>query len=261
MSEEQADYLADAKEMMGWDKPKEIITEISGFVPVFDCVLERYGNAPKAIVHGAMYRFCQMEDRVCKASLSTIGKMVGLDKATVMRYAKELCDDGYFADLTPGLKNRPHVYADTGKVVMRSKIHVAQNNTGVAQNNATVAENQLNKVLNKDTNKPKKGDLVDGWLHFQKEGQKNNLKNIQDRAESALMRLQYNMVGTKATERDRFLRFLKAEEEQGRTIEQWVEWCFADGFWPGKLSSVHKVMELWPRAFSQPEVIDKRHEL
>jgi len=111
-------------------------------------------------------------------------------------------------------------------------------------------------------NKPsKQGDLVDGWLHFQKEGQKNNLKNIQDRAESALMRLQYNMVGTKAAERDRFLRFLKAEEEQGRTIEQWVEWCFADGFWPGKLSSVHKVMELWPRAFSQPEVIDKRHEL
>jgi len=149
MTEERPEYLNDVNEMMGWNEPKQIITEISGFVPIFDCVLERYKNATRAIVHGAMWRFCRMKDGVCKASLTTIGEMTGLAPATIMRHAQVLCEDGYFIDMTPDLKNKPHVYADTGKVKMVNRFDVSQRNVSISQRNASVSQSQLNKVNKK----------------------------------------------------------------------------------------------------------------
>ncbi|HEY6018615.1 MAG TPA: hypothetical protein VIY48_01620 [Candidatus Paceibacterota bacterium] len=150
------------------DTPKTIITEISGFVPMFDAVVEQYHDHTRAAVHGAVWRFCQMDDGVCKASLETIGSWIGVNKATVQRHMEVLVADGYFVDLTPELVNRPHVYTETGKVVMKGslKAHVAQGNAtvaqrnvGVAQGNAGVAQSRLNKE--KDSKKDsKKGALT-----------------------------------------------------------------------------------------------------
>ena len=150
MSEEQADYVAEAMEMIGIDlsEPKQIIQEVSGFTPIFDAVVTQYKDETRAAVHGAMWRFCQMQDGVCKASLSTIGELIGVDVSTVSRHAEELVKDGYFVDLTPDLRNRPHVYADTGKVVMKSKL-----TAGFAQSKATVAQSRMSKDSNKDMNK------------------------------------------------------------------------------------------------------------
>lgn len=156
MAEEQSDYITDVSEMMGWNEPKQIITEISGFVPIFDCVLEKYHNATRAIVHGAIWRFCQMKDGVCKASLTTIGEKTGLAPATIMRHAQVLCKDGYFIDLTPDLKNKPHVYADTGKVKMINRFHVSERNVSISQRNASVSESQLSKDINKEIYKKEK---------------------------------------------------------------------------------------------------------
>ncbi len=157
MSEEQAECLKDALEMVGIDlgKPREIVQEISGFTPMFDAVVMRYKDETRAAVHGAMWRFCQMSDGVCRASLETIAEMIGISAATAMRHAEELVKDGYFVDMTPDLKNRPHVYADTGAVKMKSKldVHISQRNTGISQRNVGVSESQLSKVLNKDINK------------------------------------------------------------------------------------------------------------
>jgi len=95
-----------------------------------------------------------MEDGVCKASLDTLSQGLGVDRATVMRHAAALVEDGYLKDLTPDLRNRPHVYADTGKASIRigigatvaqRNVTVAECNTAVAQRNVTVAESQLNK--------------------------------------------------------------------------------------------------------------------
>lgn len=94
-----------------------------------------------------------MEDNVCKASLETIASDLGIDKATVQRHADKLCDLGYLKDLTPELRNRPHVYVDTGKLQIKASVTVAHGNTDVAHGNVTVAESQLNKVLKKDINK------------------------------------------------------------------------------------------------------------
>lgn len=157
MSEDRPKYIDEALEMIGIDleAPKQIIQEVSGFTPLFDAVVQQYKDETRAAVHGAMWRFCQMEDGVCRASLSTIAEMLGISPATVMRHAEALCRDGYFTDLTPDLKNRPHVYADAGRVVMKSKLnaHVSQRNTGISQRNAGISESQLSKVLNKDSNK------------------------------------------------------------------------------------------------------------
>lgn len=154
MTEKKPEYLSDALEMIGIDleAPKQIIQEISGFTPLFDVVVQEYKDETRAAVHGAMWRFCQMSDGVCKASLSTIAELLGISPATVMRHAEELCKDGYFVDLTPDLKNRPHVYADTGKVVMKSKLnaHVSQRNAGISQRNVGISQSQLSKDIKKD---------------------------------------------------------------------------------------------------------------
>ena len=158
--EENTDYITEAMELMGIDltKPKQIVQEISGFTPIFDVVAKEHGNVTAA-VHGCAWRFCQMPDGVCKASLATIGELLGLDPATVSRHMKTLVDNGYLVDLSPDLRNRPHVYADTGKVVMRSKLNagIAERKATVAHSKATVAESTLSKVLKKELEE--NGDL------------------------------------------------------------------------------------------------------
>ncbi len=84
---------------------------------------------------------------MCFASLETIAKDLGVNKATVMRKAKQLVKEGYLEDLTPKRRNVPHIYRDTGKAGIRINIEtVAEGNTlneSVAQCNATVAQSKL----------------------------------------------------------------------------------------------------------------------
>jgi hypothetical protein len=157
MSENQAEYITEATGLMGWDKlpPRQIITEVSGFTPIFDVLIEHHKDLVRAAVHGAMWRFCQMQDGVCKASLETIGASIGVSSATAMRHADELVKDGYFEDLTPDLRNRPHIYRDMGRVAIRSKFdaHISQRNTGISQRNTGISQSQLNKDSIKESNK------------------------------------------------------------------------------------------------------------
>jgi DNA-binding MarR family transcriptional regulator len=162
MTEDKPEYVTDALEMIGANKPKEIVHEISGFTPLFDVLVEKYSDPITPLVFGKAWRFCQMADGVCKASLSTIGEELGLDESTISRHLKILVTDGYLLDLTPDLRNRPHVYAETGRIVMRTSTNaglahskaepqtVAQSNVGVAHSKATVAQNAMTKVLKKD---------------------------------------------------------------------------------------------------------------
>ena len=262
---DKPEYITDVSELMGWNEPKKIITEISGWVPIFDCVLQDNNNLTKTAIHGAMWRFCQMKDNACRASLATIGKMIGVDKATVMRYAKELCDEGYFVDLTPDLKNRPHIYADTGKVRMRSKFDVAQDNTGVAQCNATVAQSQLSKVLNKDINtlserkekakeriedqRAKRKDPVDWVLgNAEKEGA---ITSMQERTSKALG------LDVSGSRFDKMVSFLMQKDRQGETIEVYAAWMKADPYNSPKTHQIAQrpdiVRETWAAAFVNKE--------
>lgn len=148
MTKQKPEYVTDALEMIGVSEPRQIVTEISGFVPVFDVLVEFYQDHITALVFGRRWQYCRMEDGVCRASLSRIAKDLHLDGATIMRHTEKLVKDGYLIDMTPDRKNRPHVYADAGRVVMKSHFGVAQNNTGIAQNNTGIAQSQLIKQDN-----------------------------------------------------------------------------------------------------------------
>lgn len=186
MTEPKSEYTVEVNEaldMLGKGyKPRKIVQEVSGFYPLFEALLEKYDDLITPAVFGVAWRFCQMQDGVCKASLRTIAGILNIGEATVMRRMEVLCDDGYLKDLTPGLKHRPHIYADTGLVVMKSSLgvseSVSQGNTSVSGRNATVSrrnrsvsQNRLSKVKdsNKDSNREGRAynfrDMTVGQAH------------------------------------------------------------------------------------------------
>lgn len=91
------------------------LQEVKGFTPVID-VLARTVGWTTAAVYGVAWRYCQMQDGVCKAAQETIADHLGVCADTVKAHLDKLCKNGYLEDLTPGLQGRPHVYKDTGKV-------------------------------------------------------------------------------------------------------------------------------------------------
>ncbi len=95
--------------------PGSFLSDVKGFTPVIDALAAELGLIP-AVVYGVAWRFCQMRDGVCHASLDTISKRVGISRRTVRRHIHALCDAGYLEDLTPNRNGLPHRYRDTGKV-------------------------------------------------------------------------------------------------------------------------------------------------
>jgi DNA-binding Lrp family transcriptional regulator len=135
---------------------KTILAEVDGWTPIIDSLASKHGVI-RAAVFGRIWRYCQGEQGKCTASLETIAKDLGINKATVMRHAKQLVEDGYLKDLTPELRNVPHAYADTGKAGIILKITaseaVAESNATVAQCNATVAESKLKRQVKRQVKK------------------------------------------------------------------------------------------------------------
>jgi hypothetical protein len=148
--------------------PREIIQEVSGFYPLFEELLKQYDDLITPAVFGVAWRYCQMKDGVCKASLRKMADILNVSEATVMRRLEVLCNDGYLIDTTPDARNTPHVYADAGRVIMKSHLGVVETvshrnttenvqksvshrNKTVSQGNATVSGSQLIKESKKDS--------------------------------------------------------------------------------------------------------------
>jgi len=96
-------------------------TEMGNFTPLFDVVIQTVGVVG-ASVYGRVWRYCQGERGVCQASMDTIANELGMSRQTVVRWLGKLCDVGYLEDTTPGLRNRPHTYRDTGKVQIQVRL-------------------------------------------------------------------------------------------------------------------------------------------
>ena len=137
-----------------------ILAEVKGFTPLIDALVKEVGVV-QAAVYGAVWRHCQMSDGVCTASQETIAKKLGINRVTVLRHLKDLCKKGYLRDTTPNLRNRPHIYADTGKTkilaLVEARTGVTESNSdgvedepGVAESDSTVAESDT-QVLQKVT--------------------------------------------------------------------------------------------------------------
>lgn len=99
---------------------------LNGFTPAADELVQLYGPTT-AMVFGAIWRYCQMEDGVCRASESKIAARAGVSVSTLGRHTEVLVRDGYLEDTTPDRRNSPHIYRDTGKIKMRIVLSAGQN--------------------------------------------------------------------------------------------------------------------------------------
>lgn len=101
---------------------KDTVAQVSGFTPVFDVLIEAYGQST-ALVFGAIWRYCQMSDGCCKASQETIAKRTGYSRQTVNAAVKLLVADGYLMAVRPAQSGQVVTLYDTGKV--RFKVVIA----------------------------------------------------------------------------------------------------------------------------------------
>lgn len=221
MSQDQAEYITDALEMIGIVEPKQIVTEISGFVPVFDVVLSHYKDPMTALVFGRIWQYCGMIDGVCKAAIDRIADDLEISGATVMRHIEKLEEGGYVLDTTPDRRNRPHEYIDCGKVAMKNSLSaIAQKNVRLAQKNMAIAESQLikqdNTIIKEIAADAAKPNFLDGEIHY-------NLKPTSIRqAIKEYFRLNVNW--------------------ETKTSRQWMEWAVGENITAEQIS---KAADLW----------------
>jgi DNA-binding Lrp family transcriptional regulator len=162
--EEQAEYITEALEMMGKgydqeDVIKELPSVVSGFTPAPDVLITKYGFVT-ALVWGKMWRYCQMRDGVCRSKLETIANQLGMSERTIIRHIEPLVDGGYMLDMTPELRNKPHIYADTGKIRIGISVEAAMTESHPAM---TESHREGDRESLEDTNKKqlKKAKLKD----------------------------------------------------------------------------------------------------
>lgn len=86
----------------------------TNFIPIIDEVANDVGLVA-ASVYGVVWRYCQMEGACCKAAVDKIAGRAHVDRRTVIRHLKQLCDKGYLRDQTPATRNKPHEYTLTEK--------------------------------------------------------------------------------------------------------------------------------------------------
>jgi len=133
---------------------KTILTQVDGFTPLPDLLVTKYGQIT-ATVWGAAWRFCQMEDGICRASMEKIGKRAGVSRQTAQKHMDILTRDGFFEDTTPNLKNKPHIYKDTGKVSMYNRFGIGVNeiDSGVKQIDSHCQPDRHEDSIKKDNKK------------------------------------------------------------------------------------------------------------
>lgn len=135
---------------------KTILSQVDGFTPLPDLLIAKYGHIT-ATVWGAAWRFCQMSDGVCRASMEKIAERSGISRQSAQKHMTILANDGFFEDMTPNLKNKPHIYRDTGKVSMYNRLGI-----GVNQIDSTVNEidSHCQLDIHEDSIKERKEDRV-----------------------------------------------------------------------------------------------------
>ncbi len=105
-------------------KERTAEVELSNFTMAPDHLVETLGPLA-ALTFGLVWRYSQMHDKVCRASIRTLAGRLNLGKTTLLREIKKLVRAGYLQDLTPKVRNVPHLYADAGKVKFRLRMEAS----------------------------------------------------------------------------------------------------------------------------------------
>lgn len=98
--------------------------ETTGFSPAPDEIVKLYGPAC-AVVFGKIWRYCQMREGKCRASIETICTELGMSRNTVHGHIQTLLENEYIRDLTPENNGLPHEYIDNGRFKMRLTVERA----------------------------------------------------------------------------------------------------------------------------------------
>jgi hypothetical protein len=94
--------------------PRANTTFPDNWTPAFDRIVQQHGLTTAA-VFGVVWRYCQMKDGICKASIATLAARLNVNRLTIIHHLDILTAAGYLKDLSPNLRNRPHIYTYTGK--------------------------------------------------------------------------------------------------------------------------------------------------
>jgi DnaD/phage-associated family protein len=99
---------------------KTILTQVDGFTPCIDSIVQEYGIITAA-VFGVIWRYCQMKDNTCWASQETIGETIGITRQSVCEHTKKLVESGYLEIINSPSGSTIH-YKDTGKAGVSIRI-------------------------------------------------------------------------------------------------------------------------------------------
>jgi len=258
---------------------KTILTQVDGFTPLPDLLVKRYGIIAAA-VWGRMWRYCQMADGVCRAALDTIAEELDLSRPTIIKHIETLVADGFLFDKTPDLKNKPHIYVDTGKVAMYNRFGFAVNlfdsavNEIDSESQKDLLEDSIKDTTNKKSIAQRKAAALERKAKQQAEREARDpvleilkadkqaepLMEIRCRVETALslnLSREWDLPKSDWHGYDRLL--LEREKETGETIEQFMEWYNADNFRrDGNIwLRPNKIEKVWVRAFAAPADDDR----
>ena len=75
-----------------------ILAETEGFTPLIDNLVSEFGITTAA-VFGRVWRYCQMEDKICYASTATLGSELDLSPHTISSHLDKLVDGGYLDEI------------------------------------------------------------------------------------------------------------------------------------------------------------------
>ena len=108
-------------------EPKPIAGSVSGFTPCPDILVSAYSHTT-ALIWGKIWRYSQMADGVCRASILRLCTELKMTDKTVAKHIAMLESGGYVEDTTPAVRYQPHIYKDTGK--LQIKIAVFMEDSG-----------------------------------------------------------------------------------------------------------------------------------
>jgi DNA-binding Lrp family transcriptional regulator len=273
MSEEKGEYITDALEMLGkgYDHsapPREVRSTISGYTVAPDALSEKYGYVT-SLVWGRVWRFCQMSDGVCRAKLEKIADSLGMSERTIIRHLDVLVEGGYFKDMTPDLKNKPHIYADTGKIKIAFSSDVVVSTMTESQRAMTESQRQgdresvedsIKRELNinhgDENPKPKpakKKDLVDGFWELSRGPGVKKANRLNAIASEIKIRTGVEPSGKEGQSFCEFVDNRQQADKQSLTV--FLDFIIAEPgynitFWPWV-----KMREHWGRAFTEPKIV------
>lgn len=105
----------------------KLLEQAGNWTPSFDFVSRKFSKYKSVgVVLGKMWRYSQMTDGVCRASIDRMAGELGISRNTFQDAVKLLESTGYLVDLTPTVVNHPHSYTIVEDKIISDSLVVSQ---------------------------------------------------------------------------------------------------------------------------------------